>query len=76
MPKVQNLNSSPVRVYSVVDIQRGMEEPSDVRMPFNRSADVREGLKKIKVVEKIQGKLLGRFGALFPRPTENLLQVG
>ena len=75
VPKVKNFNASPVFVHAIVDVQRGMKKPPDVRMRSYRSADVRVGLKKIEVIEKIVSKLLGRFGMLFPRPTENLFQI-
>ena len=72
---MQNFNRSPVLVEAVVDVERGMEKPPDLRMSFYGSADVRKGLKQFNVVEKIIGKLLGCFGMLFPRPLENFFQI-
>ena len=48
---MKNFNASLVFVDTIVDVQRGMKEPSDVSMRFYRSADVRVGLKGIEVVE-------------------------
>jgi hypothetical protein len=70
MPEVQNFNSSPVFVQAVIDVERRMEKPPDVRMSFYGRTDVREGLQELDVIEKIIGKLLGCFGMLLPRPLE------
>ena len=73
---MQNFNCSPVFVQTVVDVQRRMEKPPDLRMSSYERADVREGLKQFDMVEKIIGELLSCFGMLLPRPIENLFQVG
>ena len=76
VPEVENFNGSPVLVEAVIDVERRVEKPPDVRMPFYWRADVRKGLQELEVVEKIIGKLLGCFGMLFPRPLEDFFQVG
>jgi hypothetical protein len=53
-----------------------MQKLSDVGVPSYGWADVREGLKQVEVIEKILRKLLSGFGVLFPRPIQNLLQIG
>ena len=72
---MQNFNGFPVLVEAVVDVERGMEKPPDLRMSFYGSADVRKGLKQFNVVEKIIGKLFGCFGMFLPRPLENFFQI-
>ena len=76
MPEVKNLNAASVRIHTVVDIQRRMEQPSDVRVPFNRSAEIRKDLQRIQVVEEYVRELFGRVWMLLPRPVEYLLQIG
>jgi hypothetical protein len=76
MPEMQNFNCSPVLVHAVVDVERRMKKPPELRMSFYGSADVRKGVKQFDVVEKIIGKLLGCFGMLLTRPLENLLKIG
>ena len=61
---MQNFNCSPILVHTVVDVERGMEKPPELRMSFYGSADVRKGVKQFDVVEQIIGKLLGCFGML------------
>ena len=73
---MQNVNCSPVLVQTVVDVERRMEKPPKMIVSFYGSADVREGSKRLDVVEKIIRKLLGCFGMLLPRPLENLFQIG
>jgi len=73
---MQDLNSSPAFVQTVVDVKRRVEKPSDVRMSFYGSADVREGLEQIDVVEKIIGELFGCIGMVLSRPIENSFQIG
>ena len=73
---MQNFNSASVLVQAVVDVERRMEKPPELRMSFYGSADVREGSKRLDVVEKIIRKSLGRLGMLLPRPLENLFQIG
>jgi hypothetical protein len=53
-----------------------MQRLSDIGVPLYGGADVREGLKQLDVIEKIPRKLLGGLGVLFPRPIQNLLQIG
>jgi len=76
VPEMQNFNGSPVLVHAVVDVERRMEKPPELRMSFYGSADVRKGVKQFDMVEKIIGKLFGCFGMLLPRPLENFLQIG
>jgi len=73
---MQNFNCSPVLVQAVVDAERRMEKPPELRMSSDGSADVRKGLKQSDVIEQILGKLLGCFGMLLPRPLENFFQIG
>ena len=73
---MQNFNCSSVLVLTVVDGERIVEKPPELRMSFYGSANVREGLKQFDVLEKIIGKLLGCFGMLIPRPLENIFQIG
>jgi hypothetical protein len=73
---MQNFNSSPFLVQTIVDVERGMKKPPDLRMSFYRSADVGKGLKRIDVVEEFIGKLPCCFGMLLPRSLENLFQIG
>jgi hypothetical protein len=76
VPEMKDFDAAPVLVHLIVDVQRGMEKPPDLKVPFYRATDVRKGFKKIEVIEKIVGKPLSRFGVLILRPTENLLQIG
>ena len=46
MPEMQNFNCSAVLVQPVVDVERRVEKPSELRMFFYGSADVRKGLKQ------------------------------
>jgi hypothetical protein len=73
---MQNFNCSPVLVQTVVDVERRMEKPPEMRVSFYGSADVRKGSKRLDVVEKIIRKLLGCFGMLLPRLLENFFQIG
>ena len=63
---MQNFNCSAVLVQPVVDVERRVEKPSELRMFFYGSADVRKGLKQFDVLEKIISKLLGSLGMLLP----------
>jgi hypothetical protein len=76
MPKMQDFNSSPVLVQTIVDVEWRMEKPPQLRISFYGSADVRKGLKQFDMVEKIIGESPGCFGMLLPRPLENFLQIG
>lgn len=73
---MQNLHATPIRIDSIVDIQRGMKQPSDVRVPLDRSADIWKDLKGINMVEKRVGELLSRVRMSLARPIEYLLQIG
>jgi hypothetical protein len=76
MPEMQNFNCSPVLVQAVVDVERRMEKPPELRVSFDGSAYVRKGSKKLDMVEKIMRKLFGGIGMLFPRPLENFFPIG
>ena len=76
MPEMQNFNCSAVLVQPVVDVERRVEKPSELRMFFYGSADVRKGLEQFYVLEKIIGKLLGSFGMPLPGPLENFFHIG
>jgi hypothetical protein len=76
MPEMKDLNAAAIRVDTVVDVQRGMEQPPDVRMPFNHSSEIRKDLQRIEVVEKCVSELFGRAWMLLPRPIEYLFQIG
>ena len=76
VPEVQNFNCSAPLVQTIVDVQWGVEKPTNVRMSLDGSADVRKGLQKIDVVEKIAGELLSCFGMQIPRSLEDFFQVG
>jgi len=53
-----------------------MEQPSDVRVPFNRCAEIRKDLQRIQVVEEYVRELFGRVWMLLPRPVEYIFQIG
>ena len=76
MPEVKNFNAASIRMHTIVDIQRRMEQPSDVRVPFNRSAEIRKDLQRIQVVEEYVRELFGRVWMLLPRPVEYIFQIG
>ncbi|HEV2199703.1 MAG TPA: hypothetical protein VGR73_07770 [Bryobacteraceae bacterium] len=63
---MQNFNDSPILVQAVVDVERRMEKPPELRMSLNGSADVRQALKQFDMGKEIIGKSLGRFGMLLP----------
>ena len=71
---MQNFNSAPVLVQAVVDVERRVEKPPELRMSFYGTADVGKGLKQFDGIEKIVGKLLGCFGMLLPRPLEDFFR--
>ena len=73
---MKNLNAAAIRIDPIVDVQRGMEQPPDIRMPFNQSAEIGKDLQRIEVVEKGVGELLGRYGVTLARPLKYLFQIG
>ena len=48
-----------------------MEQPPNVQMPFNGSAEVGKDPQRFEVVEK-----LGRAGVVLALPIKNLFQIG
>ena len=76
MPEMQNLNAAPIHIDPVIDMQRGMEKPPDVRVSFNRCAQVGTSLQRIQMVEECVGELFSRVRMLLARPVEYLFQVG
>ena len=53
-----------------------MEQPPNVQMPFNGSAEVGKDPQRFEVVEKGVGELLGRAGVVLALPIKNLFQIG
>jgi len=72
---MQDFNPFPVLVETIVDVKRGMEKTSDLRMSFYGRADVRKGLKQLEVIEEVIGKLLSCFGMPLRRPRKDFLQI-
>ena len=60
MPEMQNFNCSAVLVQPVVDVERRVEKPSELRMFFYGSADVRKGLKQFDAIEGDASPLTSR----------------
>jgi len=53
-----------------------MKQASDVRVPFNRSVEIRKDLQRIQVVEEYVRELFGRVRMLLARPIEYLFEIG
>jgi hypothetical protein len=76
MPEMQNLDTSTIFIDAIVDVERRVQNPSDLRMFLQSSAQVREGFEQRHMVKKFIRELFGGFGMLLSRPLKYGFQIG
>lgn len=75
VPKMQDFQTFPSRIHSIVNMKRRMQKAPQISMPPHWSTQLGMVLQEIDVVEEIAREFLCSFGVVFSRPLEDLLKI-